>query len=208
MAWHGLARHGRAWNIKNRMERRMSQLHFILKGTLPLLQHNIRSMEYGTDKIPEPEEAARRAAYFLPDGSLCMPASAVRNAMLRAAIGRKAQEERTKRKVVLMPLISGAVLFADDFFPLVDEQGNAVREYIIDIRSVNIKGRGRVPRARPRIDPPWYLVCTFNYNPDIVSLDLVRELLATAGQTIGIGDFRLEKKGPFGGFELAEIAVK
>ena len=186
----------------------MKQLHFILKGTLPLLMHNIRSMEQDTDKIPAPEEAAKRGAYTLPDGSLCMPAAAVRNATLRAAVGRRAQEERTKRKVSLMPLVSGAVLFADEFFPLVDEQGDPIREYNIDIRSVNIRGRGRVPRARPRIEPPWYLVCTFNYNPDIVSLELIEDLLDTAGSTIGIGDFRLEKKGPFGGFEVSEISVK
>lgn len=185
----------------------MKQLHIVLRGTLSILQHNIRAM--GTsDKIPSPEEAAEAACYRLPDGSLCMPAAAVRNALLSATSGRKAVEERTKRKVAMMPLVSGAVLFADEFFPLVNEDGEAIREYIIDIRSVNIRGRGRVLRARPRIDPPWYLVCTFNYNPDRVSVELIAEVLNIAGQTIGIGDWRFQKKGPFGGFEVAEIKVK
>jgi len=186
----------------------MAQLHVILRGTLPLLQHNIRSMQEDLDRIPSPEEAARLASYTFPDGSLCMPAAAVRNALLKAASGRRAQEERTKRRVALTPLLSGAVLFADDFFPLVDEKTNPIKEYTIDIRSVNIRLRGRVPRARARIDPPWYLVCTFNYNPNMVSVELIEELLNIAGRSIGIGDFRLEKKGPFGGFEVAEINVK
>jgi hypothetical protein len=39
-------------------------------------------------------------------------------------------------------------------------------------------------------------------------LSLVEAVLAEAGRTIGIGDFRLEKKGAFGGFEVVEIKIK
>ena len=185
----------------------MKQLHFTLEGTLPLLQHNIRSMQDG-EKILPPEEAAELASYTLPDGSLCMPAAAVRNALLRAAVGKQGRDERTKKKVPMSRILPGAVLFADDWFPLVDGEGNPIREYKIDIRSVHIQGRGRVPRARARIDLPWYLVCTFGYDPEIVPPSIIEELLNDAGRTVGIGDFRLERKGAFGGFRLASLEVK
>lgn len=186
----------------------MKQLHIVLRGTLPLLQHNIRSMLEDSDKIFPPEEAAKLSTYTLPDGSLCMPAAAVRNALLKAAVGQRGIQVNTQRKVPLTPLLSGAVLFADDYFPLVYADGSAIREYSIDIRSVNIRGRGRVPRARARIDPPWYLICVFNYDEELVDIEIIKTLLTDAGRTIGIGDFRLEKKGPFGGFEVDEIEVK
>lgn len=187
----------------------MKQLHIVLKGTLPILQRNIRAMRGPDEPIPSPEEEAESGSYRLPDGNLCMPSAAVRNCLLRASSGRRAQEQKSGRKVLLTPLLSGAVLFADDLFPLVNDKGDPIGDYNIDIRSVkNPNTRGRFSRARARIELPWFLVCTFRYKESMVTLDLIEDVLNIGGETIGIGDYRLEKKGPFGGFEVAQIEVK
>jgi hypothetical protein len=165
-------------------------------------------MQESASGIPTPEKEAELGSYKLPDGSLCMPAASVRNALLKAAGNKSGKSAIDGRKRKIGPLLAGAVLFADEYFPLVDEGGNPIREYRLDIRSVrNPSTSGRIPRVRPRIDPPWYLVCTFNYK-SVVDLDLIKVLLNEAGQTVGIGDFRIEKKGPFGGFEVTEVDVK
>jgi len=186
----------------------MDMVQFTLKGTLPLLMHNVASMMTSDEgRILPPEEAAEKAAYRLPDGSLCFPAAGVRNAMLKAMMGAKAIEEKTRQKKSATALLSAAVLLADDWFPFVDVDNNALRDYRIDIRSVMIRGRGRIPRARPRLEPPWYLVGCFMFRSDTVAEVLVHQALELAGRTVGIGDFRLEKKGPFGAFEVATLKV-
>lgn len=183
------------------------QYHIILKGTLPLLMHNIAAMDVDTRPLSD-AAAAEAAAYRLPDGGLCMPAAGVRNALISGCSGSKIEDSKTRKKVSARILVSGAVLFADDWFPLVGEDQQLISDYAVDVRSVVIQ-RNRIKRSRPRVNLPWYLVCTFNTNPQTyVDPAFIAEYLNYAGRVIGIGDFRIEKKGPFGGFEVASIELR
>jgi len=59
--------------------------------------------------------------------------------------------------------------------------------------------------VRARVDLPWELECVFEYNPDIVDIKVVETIAKRAGQIVGLLDYRVEKKGWFGRFEVAKI---
>lgn len=72
-----------------------------------------------------------------------------------------------------------------------------------DCRSVVVQ-RARLMRYRPRFNQ-WSTVIEIHYAPDVI--DKAQLLLAAdnAGRLVGVGDFRPEKSGPFGRFEVAEV---
>jgi hypothetical protein len=77
-----------------------------------------------------------------------------------------------------------------------------VKDYEVDSRPVTIPStKGKVMRHRPRFDQ-WSMRFTLRINEDILPVDFVQLLLTEGGQQIGIGDFRPEKSGPFGTFQI------
>ena len=62
--------------------------------------------------------------------------------------------------------------------------------------------QGRIMRHRPRFDA-WSLEFTVGIiEGDELHPDVVRQLLDEAGQKVGLGDFRPNKRGPFGRFRV------
>lgn len=235
MAWRGKARkggrsggmpgqwHGRAWHGAARLGTarlgeagqgkkggKMKWLRFRLKGISPLLMHNPQSMKrggggrLGKKEIPEPEVEAAAARYLLPDGNFYIPAVAVRNSLLSGAKGYRIG------RVPAASLLAGAVLLEEVAFPLLDDQGKAIKgdNYRVDIRPVVVQRQGRVMRARARIDPPWYIEGAFPFNPDLVGLEAIKQALSNAGQVVGLLDYRPECSGWFGRFEVESISVE
>lgn len=71
-----------------------------------------------------------------------------------------------------------------------------------DSRSVVIPSTGgRIMCHRPRFDD-WRVSFTLEVDDSMFSEALARELLDLAGKRIGVGDFRPERKGPFGRFRV------
>lgn len=60
---------------------------------------------------------------------------------------------------------------------------------------------GRIMCHRPRFDD-WRASLTLEVDDSMFSEALARELLDLAGKRIGVGDFRPERKGPFGRFRV------
>ena len=56
-------------------------------------------------------------------------------------------------------------------------------------------------RHRPRFDE-WSAAFSLIVNENLLPVDFVLQLLTEAGLQVGIGDFRPEKKGPFGTFQV------
>ena len=93
--------------------------------------------------------------------------------------------------------------------------GMAVREIVcplntkdfeVDSRSVVIPSTGgRIMAHRPRLDE-WSLGFTLEVDDSMFSTDFVRLLVDDAGRKIGLGDFRPDRKGPFGKFTVTEWA--
>ena len=65
--------------------------------------------------------------------------------------------------------------------------------------------RNRVMRTRARFDLPWS--CTFEVDVDdeLVDDSKLRQWLDIGGRRIGLGDWRPEKSGEYGRFELVSI---
>ncbi|GAH26832.1 unnamed protein product, partial [marine sediment metagenome] len=199
----GVASQGKELNEEKKME----TLHIQLYGLSPLLMHNpVGSMptdaseqKLGRKKIPKPEDEAKAGRYLLPDGNFYVPAIAVRNSLLTGTRGQLINRRSA------LPYISGGVLMLDEAFPLYRD-GERIQgdDYTIDTRRAVVQRQG-IMRSRPRIELPWQLEAIFDYDKDIVDLNVIRAVAERAGRTVGLLDYRVERKGWFGRFEVKEI---
>ncbi len=190
----------------------MRRLTFDLMSDGPMLQHNPASMlqQNGAKKgvsrreIPAPEAEAEAGLYKNEDGTLYFPAVGVRNSMLSGAKGTRIG------KIAAGTVLSGVVLLDQETFPMTDGEGapliwnpgwnEALGRYAnIDARRCIIQKAGII-RCRPRIDPTWVVRCSFLFDEDVMgdNIQPVIDCLERAGKMIGLGDYRMEKKGWFG----------
>jgi len=190
----------------------METLNFKLNGLSPLLMHNPSGLmqprveTLGRKQVPTPEDEAANSRYLLPDGNLYVPSIAVRNCLLNGAKGYKVGKKGA------IAVLSGAILMIDETFPLSRNNtpidGNDVS---IDIRRAVIQRQG-IPRARARVELPWQLDCAFGFSSELFAnkddgIAFIQQVLNIAGQAVGLLDYRVEKKGWFGRFEVASIEV-
>ena len=176
----------------------MVTIQFTIRGTTPMLQHNPASMARPTTTptrkvIPSPEDEAELGAYRMGNGALGVPSTAVRNAILSGSKGLRIGKSAAR------PYFAGALLIAEAMFPLLDADMQPLTNYVVDIQRAVIQKQG-ILRARPRIDPPWLVACSFRFNP-IVSAAQLEVALRQAGEVGGRGDYRIEKNGGYGAFE-------
>lgn len=75
--------------------------------------------------------------------------------------------------------------------------------HYVDYRSVVIGGK-RCMRVRPKF-AEWRLRFTMDFDDRAIDRDQIETALRTAGNLIGLGDFRPEKGGPFGRFEVVSV---
>ena len=188
----------------------MSILQGTVVGKTPILMHNpVGSMfpisaSIGRKTIPTPDVEAEASTYRLPNSDLCVPAVAIRNAILAGCAGL-----RLNRRAAT-PIISGALLPSDLMFPLLTSGGDPLRDYVVDTQRAVVQRQG-IMRSRARIDPVWVVVYNFNLNTGGATVDaivsIVSDALRVAGQSIGILDYRPQKKGWYGTFDLGELRV-
>jgi hypothetical protein len=192
---------------ENKKEKKLETVHVEINGLSPILMHNpVGSMptdaseqKLSRKKIPSPEDEAKISRYLLPDGNFFVPAIAVRNALLTGTKGQLINRRSA------LPFIAGGVLMLDEAFPLTRD-GNPISgdEYIIDTRRAVVQRQG-IMRSRARIELPWELDAIFEYDKDIVSLEIIKSVAERAGRVVGLLDYRVEKKGWFGRFEVERV---
>ncbi len=173
-----------------------------IKGLSPILLNNPASMAgngAGKKVIPTPEqEAAAKCYWDAAHKSLALPSWNLHRAIISASRGYK------DGKKSFAPVVNAGVrvepadilLFGTD-------------KYTIDIRRAVVQRQG-ILRARPSIFP-WALSFDLLVNEEDVSprnMQMLRPVVEDAGRRIGLGDFRLEKSGPFGKFEIAAWEVR
>lgn len=197
----------------------MDKLKIVLKGEHALLMHNAAGMEIAGEaptrkKIPLPEEEAETGLYKLPSGELYVPAIAVRSSIIGGGKGYRIG------KLGASGILSACITIEDENFILKDGDGQPKtwekNRAHIDIRRVMVGGRGQragVMRARARIDLPWTLSCSFGYYSDLApSLDVLKEIINRAGQSMGLLDWRPQtdgqhKGGWFGRYSLLDVEL-
>ena len=150
--------------------------------------------DYGT-----PREQAEKAAYRNPkDKTLWHPGAAI-GRMLRE-VG--AYHKQTGSRRSLKYLVPAAVLVMDDEITMLDGKGKALKDFEVDSRPVVIPAtKARIMRHRPRHDT-WKMKFRIRINTGVLDVPTIRMLMTQGGQMIGLGDFRPEKGGPFGTFDV------
>jgi len=78
----------------------------------------------------------------------------------------------------------------------------------VDTRAVRIPATGgRILCYRPKFND-WSLYFTMRLDDEVMTCELLREILDAAGKRIGLGDFRPDCKGPFGKFVVTHWEEK
>lgn len=186
----------------------MTIVQVTIKGTTALLQNRFKE----TDEQPgstravianrgTPRDEATKSAYIDKDGHHWFPGAAIGRLLREAGGNHKLKGSRKSTKFV----VPAAVLVLDDAVILRNGDGRTpIKDFEVDSRPVVIPAtKGRVMRHRPRHDC-WAATFNVRINELVLPVDFVQQLLTEGGQQIGIGDFRPERGGPFGTFNVIE----
>ncbi len=178
-----------------------------IQGCTPLLQQRFcesaelpgatRAMlvNHGT-----PREEAEKVTYRDSQGRFYFPGTAIGRLLREAAANHKMKGSRRSARFV----VPAAVLVMTDAVFLLNGNGELAVDFETDSRPVVIPAtRGRIMKHRPRFDK-WSASFVIRINETLLPVDFVHRLLTEGGQQIGIGDFRPEKGGPFGTFNVVE----
>jgi len=185
----------------------MKRVEVEIRGTSPLLIHRFgeqQEMEKTTRRIKvqetlDPRDEAKKHAYVANDGTFFFSAFAIPNAMGAAGSSHKQKGSRKTLRFV----VPSAVRMESDTVTILNGKGPA-KEFEVDSRPVTIPAtKGRIMRHRPRWNA-WGARFVLIVNDEMIDPETAHMLLNEAGQSIGIGDFRPEKRGPFGTFRVTE----
>ena len=182
----------------------------VVEGLTPLLQHRFGDAEEAGEtsrrihvKKEDPREAAERGCYRNAAGELYVPGAAVARALREAGASHKQRGSRKSLKFV----IPAAVFVPLDQIVLRDREGRGITKFEVDSRPVVIPStKGRIMRHRPRINT-WCLEFHLEVDDDLIEPSLVHQLLTEAGLKLGLLDFRPEKGGTFGRFQVVSWAA-
>ena len=149
-----------------------------------------------TTRKRDPIKEAETRAYRMKDGTLYVPAEAIKGCLVNSAAYKKLGKYAAK------PIIAGSVQILPQQISL------GTKNYDVDERTVVIKGRGRVIRARPTLGS-WKLSFDLIYDTAFIqSGNLIRAMLEEGGSRVGIMDFRPAKLGSFGMFTVTKWQEK
>lgn len=154
---------------------------------MPVKMKKAGKKDYGT-----PRQQAESTAYQDNDGKIWIPSSWIKGTITAVSSDFKLPSSRKSVKSI----IGGAVIPCEEKLYFIENY--KIKNIEIDSRPVVIQ-RARIMRHRARLEK-W----SFNFNleieEDILDLENVHEMLTSAGRRSGIGDFRVQRGGPFGRF--------
>lgn len=185
----------------------MKTIKVEIRGTTPLLIHRFGE-EAETSKQSraamvadvDPRAAARKVAYIAPDGTFYFSSFSIPNAMGSAGSNHKMRGTRRTARFV----VPSAIRMTSDTITILNGHGPA-KDFEVDSRPVTIPAtKGRIMRHRPRFNE-WGAKFDLVVNETLMTVELAQQLLEEAGQQIGVGDFRPEKRGPFGTFRVTKF---
>lgn len=171
-----------------------------IKGITPLLMHRIIPDELdntgarNTTKPDDRKEYARQHAYWKDgeiDGELCIPARCIRAAMMKASTAYRIKGR------YLSTMLQGITEISPE------EIGLGKKTYDVDERAVTIKS-SKIIRARAKVFP-WKADFDLDYLDEYLKdSKILYKVIKDAGFLKGLMDFRPQKKGNFGKFEITK----
>lgn len=179
---------------------------FKITGTSPMLQHNPSAMapQNGgvkkATKIPTAEEEAEAGLYRMSDGNLYFPSIAFRSALLSSGVGKKIGKQTAWK------MVACGVFTMEPECPLFSaKNGKPLKTYTkINVARAVLKKCGAVIRCRPELQD-WACKLPLEIEDDFITPSMVLELLTLSGRIIGVGDWRPERKGPYGRFTVEMV---
>ncbi len=181
-------------------------LRITLRGTSEFIAHRFDAETHGAiaDKqegkarakksARDPEKEYMQARYLTPDGKDGLRALMFKCAMVSAAQS-KMLEDLDGMKVRKSVFVRG------DIIPI-----NGKR-YRRDDKVVNPGSGGSIPRYRPAYKD-WSVDLEIEFLENMISVPQMVQLLETAGYSVGVGDWRPERKGDFGRWELDTASAR
>jgi hypothetical protein len=181
-----------------------------IRGLSALLQHRFGEQAEAEEQTRAvtlrhgtPREQAEAVCYRAESGEVYFPGQAIAR-LLREAGGNHKQRGTRKSVKYIVP---AAVIVPLDAVFILDKNGDPWTTFEVDSRPVTIPAtKGRIMRHRPRWDS-WQAIFTLEIDETVLDVDLIHQLLEEGGRRIGIGDYRPEKGGPFGRFEIVRWEI-
>ncbi len=185
----------------------MKTIRVEIRGVTPLLIHRFNEDAESSKKTRrveatnrDPRDEATKNAYIAPDGTFYFSAFSIPGSMGNAGSSHKSTGSRKSLRYV----VPSAVRMLSDKVTILNGAGPA-KSFEVDSRPVTIPAtKGRIMRHRPRFDQ-WGAEFDILLDDQLLSPEMAQQLLTEAGQSIGIGDFRPEKRGPFGTFRVIKF---
>ena len=165
-----------------------------VESKTPLLMHRFPLVPVeGIEKLT-PEEQAEHSAYRMENGELYFPGINIQRALIAGAVYSKG-----KGRASLQKSAAACLMVDPEYISL------HTKTYILDARAVVIPAtKGRIVRYRPRLDD-WTLTFNIEFDAMLITKPQLNQIIIDTFQRVGIGDFRPEKKGPFGRGILTEF---
>ena len=170
-----------------------------IKGITPLLQN--KPEEYGFDEqfvekkaSTDWEKEALKKLYMDSKGTIYQPATHLDRCLIEAGkkIKVKGQGKATYSKLF------GSMVSVEEFEIVHKNPEYEIFKALVVIPST----KGRVMRYRPMFKD-WALEFHITFEEEIPP-EVVKDALEIAGKYVGIGDWRPEKKGKFGKFQVTK----
>jgi len=188
----------------------MATVAVTIRGVSPLLQHafgaefqnedaaRVQVVQHGT-----PREKAEAITYRDDEGMCYFSGAAIGRLLRESGTNHKLKGSRRSVKFV----VPSAVLVPEDRIHILTKDGERRSDYEVDSRPIAIPStKGRIMRHRPRWDQ-WTARFSLEIDSAVLPVELVHQLLEEGGRRIGIGDYRPEKGGPFGRFEVTNWEI-
>jgi hypothetical protein len=138
----------------------------------------------------KPKELYEASLHRLPDGKgYGFPAVGFKAAAVRA--GTYADEKMT--------FLRGAFHVDGDLIPIIGEPSMREDTVRLQGRTADIRFRGQFVE--------WTATIPITYNATAISLEQVVNLFRIAGFAVGVGEWRPERNGGFGRFDVGDIHV-
>ncbi len=180
-----------------------TMISFWIKGTSPLIQHAwsekakgmMRMSAAERKKQPKtgrnPEEEAANCVYYTKEGEIGIPLTAFKASLIGAAHKDFGLEKTLLRKSFFIP--------SDDpnrVVPIEIGEDYIIREDMVRV------GAGQTDiRYRPEFTN-WRCNIVAQIDPELLTMEDIANLINRAGFSVGIGEWRPEKGGEYGRFEL------
>jgi hypothetical protein len=182
-----------------------------ITGIQPLLAHRFTdeaaqakpTRRIKASDVIDTYEEAKRAANIEPDtGHHYLSAFSIINAIGAAGASHKMVGSRKSVRFIIPSAVRWPP--TEPILKILIK-GKPTTDFVVDARPVTIPStKGRIMRYRPRYEG-WTMRFQLLVETDLISTELVHQLLGEAGVQIGIGDFRPEKRGPFGSFRVTRF---